>query len=122
MKSFADIHCHPTLHPFAYNEAGMRRKSSLWWDNRPKKRQRIKAFPEYFQSSIPALVRGNVRLIVAALYPLEQAWFDPEIFGTGTISDMIARYLISFLPVRYINIVQSPSFNYYEYLKKEYAF
>ncbi len=122
MKPFADLHCHPTLHPFAYYEAGKDRKNTMWWDNPPKRYQRKSSFPEYFQTSMPALARGNVRLVLASLYPIEQAWLDPEFFGTGIISDIIAKQLVSHLPVRYINKVQSSSFNYFEYLKKEYEF
>jgi len=122
IKAFADIHCHPTLHPFAFAEADKNRKNTLWWDNPPLKRQRKSGFPEYFQSSLPALIRGNVKVIVAALYPLEQAWFDPELLGEGVVTDILAKQIVSHLPVRYINKVQSSSFNYFKYLQKEYDF
>ena len=122
MKPFADIHCHPTLHPFAFYDSGRRRKNSLWWDNPPKERQRNDKFPEFSQMSMPALARGNVRLVVASLYPLEQPWFDPSLTGTGSITDFMARFLTVHVPVRYINAIQSPAFNYFEYLKKEYDF
>ena len=121
-KIFADLHCHPTMHPFAFEEADKNRKNSLWSDNKPKKRQRDSAYPEYFQTSMPALARGNVKLVVAALYPLEQSWLDPKILGEGDVSDFIAKFIVSHLPIRYINTVQSDSFNYFEYLQKEYAF
>ncbi len=121
-KIFADLHCHPTMHPFAFKEAGKNKKNSLWSDNKPKKRQRDSPYPEYFQSSMPALARGNVKLIVAALYPLEQSWLDPEIIGEGNISDIIAKFFISHLPIKYINTVQSDSFNYFTFLEKEYKF
>ncbi len=122
MKPFADLHCHPTLHTFAFEEANKKRKNSLWWDNPPLKRQRKSNFPEYFQTSMPAFARGNVRLVIAALYPIEQAWLDPKILGTGDITDVLAKQVVSHLPVRYINKVQSPEFKYYEYLNKEYEF
>ncbi len=121
-KIFADLHCHPTMHPFAFKEAGKNKKNSLWSENKPKKRQRDSPYPEYFQTSMPALARGNVKLIVAALYPLEQSWLDPEIIGEGEISDIIAKFFVSHLPIRYINTVQSSSFNYFEFLEKEYEF
>ncbi len=121
-KIFADLHCHPTMHPFAFKEAGKRKKNSLWSDNKPKKRQRDSPYPEYFQTSMPALARGNVKLIVAALYPLEQSWLDPAIIGEGDISDIIAKFFISHLPINYINTVQSDAFNYFEFLEKEYEF
>ncbi len=122
MKPFADIHCHPTMHPFAFHEAGKRRKNNLWWDNPPKKCQRKSTFPEYFQTSMPALSRGNVRLVIAALYPLEQPWLNPEFLGTGFVSDIIAKQVVSHLPIPFINKVQSPQFNYFEYLNKEYGY
>jgi len=67
MKPFADIHCHPTLHPFAFYESKSKKKNSLWSDNAPRKRQRDDKYPEYYQSAMPALARGNVRLIIASL-------------------------------------------------------
>ncbi len=122
MKPFADIHCHPTLHPFAFYNSGRKIKNSLWWDNPPKERQRNDKYPEYFQSAMPALVRGNVRLIVASLYPLEQPWFDPSLLHTGTVTDLMAGMLTVHVPVKYVNKIQSPHYNYFEYLKKEYDF
>ncbi|MCW3805951.1 hypothetical protein [Plebeiibacterium marinum] len=121
-KIFADLHCHPTMHPFAFKQAGKRKKSSLWSNNAPKKRQRDSPYPEYYQSNMPALARGNVKIVVASLYPLEQSWLDPEIIGTSIISDIIAKYFISHLPIKYINQVQSTGFDYYEFLEKEYEF
>ncbi len=121
-KIFADLHCHPTMHPFAFKEAGKGKKNSLWSDDPPKKRQRESPYPEYLQTSMPALARGNVKLVVAALYPLEQNWLDPAIIGEGEISDIIAKFFISHLPIKFINTVQSSLFNYFEFLEKEYEF
>jgi len=122
MKPFADIHCHPTLHPFAFYDSGRKRKNSLWWDNPPKERQRNDKYPEFFQSSMPALARGNVRLAVASMYPIEQPWLDPAITGTGAITDLLAKLFTTHLPLKFINKVQSSSFNYFRHLKKEYDF
>jgi hypothetical protein len=122
MKLFADLHCHPTMHQYAYDKSERKRKNNLWCDNPPKERQRKSAYPEYFQSSMPALARGNVKLIVAALYPLEQSWVSPELIGSGVFTDIVASKIVSHLPIKYINEVQSPSFNYFEALKNEYAF
>ena len=122
MKPFADIHCHPTLHPFAFFEAKSKKKNSLWTDNAPRKRQRNDKYPEFFQSAMPALARGNVRLIFASLYPLEQPWFDPAITRTGRVTDIMAGFLTVHIPIDYINTVQKSDFNYFEYLQKEYHF
>jgi hypothetical protein len=122
MKPFADIHCHPTLHPFAFYESKSKKKNSLWSDNAPRKRQRDDKYPEYYQSAMPALARGNVRLIIASLYPLEQPWFDPAITGTGKVTDIMAGFLTVHIPIDYINTVQDSQFNYFEYLQKEYHF
>ena len=122
MKPFADIHCHPTLHPFAFYDSGNSRKNSLWWDDPPKQRQRNDKYPEFFQSSMPALARGNVRLVVASMYPLEQPWFDPAITGKGFITDLMSGLFTAHLPLKYINKVQSSEFDYFEHLIKEYRF
>ena len=107
MKPFADIHCHLTLHPFAFHDSGRKNKNSLWSENKPKERQRNDKYPEYFQSNMPALTRGNVRLVVASLYPLEQPWFDPALTGTGSVTDLMASKLTVHVPVKYINKIQS---------------
>ncbi len=122
MKPYADLHCHPTMHPFAFAEVGKKRKNTMWWDNPPLKRQRKSEFPEYFQMSMPALARGNVRVVVAALYPIEQSWLRPKKIGTGSLVDFFAKQVVCHLPERFINIVQSQQFNYFKYLQKEYKF
>ncbi len=114
MRPFADIHCHPTLHPFAFYDSGRKIKNSQWRENRPKERQRDDRYPEYFQSNMPALARGNVRLIVVSLYPLEQPWFDPTLTGTGNVTDFMASKLTVHVPVKYLNKIQSRGYNYYK--------
>ncbi|WP_068473356.1 hypothetical protein [Saccharicrinis aurantiacus] len=122
MKAIADIHCHPTLHQFTFYNVGKKRKDDLWWDNPPKDIQRNSEFPEFFQCNMPALVKGNVKLVVAVLYPIEQKWFNPALIGTGSLTDILAKQFVVDLPTSYINVVQNSRFNYFEYLEKEFEF
>ncbi len=121
MEKFADIHCHPTLHPFANKLAGRKKNRSVWDCDPPKERQRDSNYPEFTQSDFTTLARGKVKFIYASLYPVEQGWFDAGVLGEGLVTDLIAK-LITRFPVKFINIVQNDTYTYFENLKKEYHF
>ena len=122
MEGIIDIHCHPTLHQFAFYNVGKRRKNDLWWDNSPRARERNNQFPAYFQSNMPALAQGKVKIIVAAMYAIEQNWFDPAVLGTGDLTDFLAKNFAVHIPTKYINKVQSNAHNYFNTLQAEFEF
>lgn len=120
-KFFADIHCHPTLNPFARKLVNKRKLSNIW-DTRPlRKREISDRFPSYSQSDVTTLAKGNVKIVIAALSPIEQGWFKPRVFGKRFFTDITASCLTN-LPISFINRIQSSSCNYYDLLKKEFLF
>ena len=60
-------------------------------------------------------------MIYISIYPIEQGWFDPDFLKEGLISDIAAR-LISKVPVKYVNMVQSDAYDYFDFFHKEYHF
>jgi hypothetical protein len=121
MAKFADIHCHSGMHPFAYSIAGKKRNNNVWDYDPPKDRQRDSKYPEYTQSDFTTLAKGGVRLIFISIYPLEQGWFDASIINEGFITDIAAK-VISRVPVKFINMVQSDAYQYFDFFSKEYHF
>ncbi len=121
MSKFADIHCHPSLHPFAYDYVGKKKNENVWDEDRPKVKQRKSAFPEYTQSDFRTMARGGVKLAFVSIYPIEQGWFNPKVFGEGNVADLLAR-IISKLPIQFVNEVQSDEFRYYDFFFKEYHY
>ena len=121
MSKFADLHCHPGLHPFAYDYAGKKINENVWDYDPPKARQRKSQFPEYTQSDFRTMAKGGVKLAFVSIYPIEQGWFRPKYIGEGGFADILAR-LIAKLPIKFVNAVQSESFRYYDFFVKEYHF
>ena len=121
MPKFADIHCHPGLHPFAYDRVGKKKNENVWDYDPPKPKQRKSQFPEYTQSDFRTLARGGVKLAYISIYPIEQGWFSPKFLGEGGVADLLAR-IISKLPIKFVNEVQSDTFKYYDFFFDEYNF
>jgi microsomal dipeptidase-like Zn-dependent dipeptidase len=121
MAKFADIHCHSGMHPFAYDIAGKKKNNNVWDYDPPKGKQRISKYPEYTQSDFTSMAKGGVRLIFISIYPIEQGWFDASIINEGFITDVAAK-VISRVPVKFINMVQSDSYQYFDFFSREYHF
>ncbi len=121
MKNYADIHCHPSLHPYAFKMVGKNRNNNVWGYDPPKPRQRDSNYPEFSQCDFTTLSKANVKLIYASLYPIEQGWFKAKIINEGIITD-IAASIIARVPIKYINRVQRDDFNYFTALQEEYQF
>ena len=121
MSKFADIHCHSGMHPFAFKIAGKPKNNNVWGYDPPKARQRKSKYPEYSQADFTTMAKGGVKLIFISIYPIEQGWFDPDFIKEGLISDIAAR-IISKVPVKYVNMVQSDDYDYFDFFHKEYHF
>lgn len=121
MNYYADIHCHPTLHPYAFNWSGKKRNNSVWSYDPPNDRQRDSPYPEFTQADFRTLALANVKMIYASLYPIEQGWFKAIIFNEGGVTDILAK-IISRLPVKFINHCQGNDLDYFDALKEEYQF
>jgi hypothetical protein len=83
MNYYADIHCHPSLHPYAFHLSGKKRNNTLWSYDPPKDKQRDSPYPEFTQADFHTLALANVKLIYASLYPIEQGWFKARVLNEG---------------------------------------
>lgn len=80
--TFADLHCHPTMYPFnrMRNRPNMEADPDMFhpWRMLPsnlRHMERGHRAASYTQSSFAQLTRGNVRLVFAALSPIERGFF-----------------------------------------------
>ncbi|MEN8224728.1 MAG: hypothetical protein ABFS05_05140 [Bacteroidota bacterium] len=121
MAKFADIHCHSGMHPFAFKVAEKPRNNNVWDYDPPKARQRKSKYPEYSQADFTTLAKAEVKLIYISIYPIEQGWFNPKFLKEGLLADMAAR-IVSQVPVKYVNMVQSDDYDYFDFFHKEYHF
>ena len=120
MKKFADIHTHSTLKPFSLKSTKPNDpRSSLWYQDKPKKRQRDDDIVRYTQSDFTTLIQGNVKIVFVSLYPLEQGWFASH--STGIIVDFLAHLFTDF-SIHRINEIQSKKYDYFDEVQKEYSF
>ncbi len=124
MNRFSDIHCHSTLRPYAiYTVNKKDPEASVWFADKPLKRQRNGYFfPEYTQSDFITVNKSGTKLIYLTLYPFEQGWFKAKKpLNDGLITDLFAQ-LLTHLPNKFINYVQSNDYNYFRELCNEYEF
>ena len=108
-KSFADIHCHPTMFPYNQGEA------TTWHEHHHL------LYPS--QSDFFKLARGNVRVVFVSLYPIEQGFltFKPLGLETGDITDTLANIILS-IPDSRANTIQHYDHEYMDDLLSEYKF
>ena len=129
MRSFADIHCHPTLKPYGHsfpekqNNKNPRQKSSAWFYDPPglleKALDLIGGIVKYRQSDFSAMGFGNTGIVCASLYPIERGFFNGKL-GTGDVTDVILNFATSVGKQR-IDFVQSVT-DYFPDLESEYKF
>lgn len=109
MKLIADLHCHTTLRP--YNVL----KNDVFFAKKPLVKSEA-VLINYSQSDMAKLYRGNVKIVFASLYPMEQGFFNSEI---PVANDTLLEALLKF-PAKRINAVQDPNHDYFQDLVKEY--
>ncbi len=120
MKQFADLHIHSTLKPFSFHIANPNDvRSSIWYQDKPKPRERDNDIVRYTESDFTTLAQSGVKLAFVALYPLEQGWVKS--FSTNFIVDEIIHLYTGF-PIERINLAQDESYNYFIELTKEFTF
>lgn len=110
--SATDLHCHISLIPF-------NKKKSMWYHAPAAEGQAKDTLPNYTQSDLESMVKGNVKFVVNSLTSIEKGFFDPSYLGTGVVSDYAINGMINF-PYGRINEVQSNDFSYFSDLEKEY--
>jgi microsomal dipeptidase-like Zn-dependent dipeptidase len=128
-KVFADIHCHPTLKPYgqSFNELehseNRKSKANIWQYDPPTIKDKLLQFAggltRFRQSNFTALGYGNVGLISASLYPLEQGFMLNKL-PNGNFGDLLKNFITGVSKNR-IDYVQSKH-NYFDDLQNEYKF
>jgi microsomal dipeptidase-like Zn-dependent dipeptidase len=103
---YSDLHCHTTL--FAFN----RNYTDPWYE------EYSALFPA--QGDFSQLARGNVRVVMVSLYPIEQGFVDlkPDLLGRGDITDFLTQLLIK-IPKKRSDKIQSYGHDYYDDLLEE---
>lgn len=132
METFVDIHCHPFAKPFGRSQPGSRQshnrndKTSLWHHDPPTLADKLINFvatlTRFRQADLTASSRGNVRVVVNSLYPLERGFCHNDL-GTGLLADVAVNLATAF-GRNYINRIQaiSSSDDYCTELNEQYAF
>ena len=133
MKShfFVDIHCHPSIKPFARSfkkEPGLQSRNprhahSIWFHDAPSLFDKIKNYiatlTNFVQSDGTSLKRGRVAVVCLSFYPQEKGFFDNKL-GTGLPSDLLTKLATEFGQDR-IDHLQSLK-SYWEDFKLEVKF
>jgi microsomal dipeptidase-like Zn-dependent dipeptidase len=103
---YSDLHCHSTL--FNYN-----RQLPNAWDEHPNI-----IFPS--QGDFAKLAKGKVRVVMVALYPIEQGFITvkPLELGTGEITDFLAG-IVFHMPDERADEIQDDYHDYFDDLVKE---
>ncbi len=155
---FADIHCHP-IHQI-YNRFNpkhplMKKSMGHPWNiarSNPESIDRGVRGSDYSASDFARLIKGNVKIVWASLYPLEQAFFDKlndktiiqlnenedaltniadldtdEVIKKYTYNpkwgfNSYTRYITSQVPPRRISAVRGKNYNYFKDFIKVYQF
>jgi microsomal dipeptidase-like Zn-dependent dipeptidase len=130
---FIDLHCHPTLRPYAksfatgnpgQNTTNKQAKHSVWHYDPPtafdRLAQRVAGLTKYSQSDFTTLSYGNVRCICASLYSVERGFVDLNVLGSGEAADFLSN-LVSSLGKPRIDFLQANK-DYFSDLENEYNF
>ncbi|WP_460671726.1 membrane dipeptidase [Larkinella ripae] len=132
METFVDIHCHPHSKPFGQSIPGMKQsdnrnnKTSVWHHDPPTFIDKLANFAltltKFRQSDLTASSRGNVRVLVNSLYPLERG-FCRNRLGQSIISDLPLNLVTGF-GKKYIDRIQAiqTSDAYCTELNEQYEF
>jgi len=106
---FSDLHCHAAL--FSFN----RLYPDTWHE------QFSPVFPA--QGNFSQLARGNVRVVMVSLYPVEQGFVTvkPLNIGVGDITDLLAKIIVD-MPKERANEIQDFNHSYFNDLLKELNF
>ena len=129
ISRITDIHFHPTLKPFGNSFTpgtktdDVNSPACIWHSDPPdvddELAENILGFAAYRESDFSTLVNGSVGVGVVALYPVETGFVHPEIFKPEA-KELIE--MVTLLGNDCIDFLRSPSYNYFEYLKREYNY
>lgn len=125
-----DLHCHPSIKPFGRaeefgneNSPDPKKKNSIWRYDPPSRLDkfinRSLGLTRFSQSNFTALSKGNVRVVLCALNPIEKQFFRSSL-GTDRVADMIYNFVTGIGRYK-INHIQECCDNYEEFCM-EYRF
>ncbi|SKB77390.1 hypothetical protein SAMN05660776_2929 [Salegentibacter holothuriorum] len=126
-----DLHCHPSMKPFARSFAktpglqsrNPRHKHSIWFHDAPSLFDKIKNYiatlTNFVQSDGTSLKRGRVAVVCLSFYPQEKQFFKNKL-GKELISDVLTMLATEFGKERIDHIQDLKS--YWEDLKLEMKF
>jgi hypothetical protein len=106
---YSDLHCHSPL--FSFN----RLLPHTWYEW---------YFPFYpAQGDFSQLARGNVRVVMISLYPIEQGFVRLNLMDlhSGGITDFLAKLIVG-IPKKRSDEIQNFNHDYFEDLQKELDF
>ncbi|MEP7266582.1 MAG: peptidase M19 [Saprospiraceae bacterium] len=128
-----DIHCHPSLKPYGRsfststprkNTKDRSKRHSLWHYDPPQgldiPLQKLIGMTTFSQSDFSALAYGNVRIVCASIYCVEDGLVNYNTLGTGELTDFFAN-LVSGIGRDRINFLQSNK-DYFNELVNEYQY
>jgi microsomal dipeptidase-like Zn-dependent dipeptidase len=106
---FSDLHCHTPL--FSFN----RLYPDTWFE------WYFPIFPA--QGDFCQMARGNVRVVMVSLYPIEQGFLKvrPLHLGSDDITDLLIKIIVDF-PKKRADEIQSRDHEYFDDLMKELNF
>jgi len=129
---YIDFHCHPAMKPYGkgftagtigINHPNASKQTSAWFYDSPNLFERglqmISGISKFSQADFSTLSFGDVRLVCASLYPIEQGFFKNKL-GEGILSDLVNDFITGVGKER-VDFIQSNR-NYFEDLEREYKF
>ena len=119
MNKFADLHIHSTFKSLVYHKSNNKKKGNIWYQDKPKKRERDNFFIRYTQSDFTTLAQAGVKIAFVSFYPLEQGWVKSN--NSRFIQNILVHIFTKF-PFRYITRTKLNSHNYFKELLLEIEF
>jgi microsomal dipeptidase-like Zn-dependent dipeptidase len=123
-----DIHCHPSLKPYgkSFNQQPIgqnKGNNSLWYYDPPSLTDKllnyIGSLTRFSQANMTSLTYGDVHVICASIYPLEQGFVKNNL-GTGIPADVLENFVTGIGKKR-IDYLQQIT-DYFEDIEREYNY
>lgn len=98
---FADLHCHPNLKPFGQSFGGRASnpKRDIWYSERTNLLKYwitwFSGITRFSQADLSTMGKGNVKLALVSLYPLEKGYFVNKL-GDGPLTAILANMFTGF--------------------------
>lgn len=133
MSYIIDLHCHPALKPlgrsYSSSAAGINQKDkskrgSIWHYDPPQGTdlflQKLLGMTRFAQADFSSMAYGNVQIVCASMYRVENGLIDFRFFGIGEFTKFASNF-ISGLGRERIKHLQN-NLDYFRELEKEYDY